>query len=113
MIFVHTYKIGTNENKKERRALWDTEEQALEQQRVLGGVVQAFVPVENIENEYAEREHIKELVIDEVACLIDDLTTDAPGSPRNYEPGSAEWDSWKVKTLNNLRNILDGKFNEI
>lgn len=113
MIFVHTYKIGTNENKKERRALWDTEEQALAQQRVLGGVVQAFESVENIESEYAERENIKELVIDEVACLIDDLTTDAPGSPINYEPGSSEWDSWKVKTINNLRNILDGKFNEI
>lgn len=113
MIFVHTYKIGTNENKKERRALWDTLAEATEQQRVLGGVVQAFESVENIESEYVEREHIKELVIDEVACLIDDLTTDAPGSPRNYEPGSAEWDSWKVKTLNNLRNILDGKFNEI
>lgn len=113
MIFVHTYKIGTNENKKERRALWDTLAEATEQQRVLGGVVQAFESVENIESEYAEREHIKELVIDEVACLIDDLTNDAPGSPRNYEPGSAEWDSWKVKTLNNLRNILDGKFNEI
>lgn len=113
MIFVHTYKIGTNENKKERRALWDTLAEATEQQRVLGGVVQAFESVENIESEYVEREHIKELVIDEVACLIDDLTTDAPGSPRNYESGSAEWDSWKVKTLNNLRNILDGKFNEI
>lgn len=49
MIFVHTYKIGTNENKKERRALWDTEEQALAQQRVLGGVVQDFIPVEDID----------------------------------------------------------------
>lgn len=113
MIFVHTYKIGTNENKKERRALCDTLDEATAQQRVLGGVVQEFESVENIESEYAERDHIKELVIGEVACLIDDLTTDAPGSPRNYEPGSAEWDSWKVKTLNNLRNILDGKFNEI
>lgn len=113
MIFVHTYKIGTNENRKERRALWDSQEEALAQQRVLGGVVQAFDSVENIGGDLAEREHIKDLVIDEVACLIDDLTTDAPGSPRNYEPGSAQWDSWKVKTLNNLSNILDGKFNEI
>lgn len=113
MIFVHRYMIGTNENKKERVRLWETRSQAMAQHRVLGGSVQAFESVENIESEYAEREHIKELVIDEVTCLIDDLTTDAPGSPRNYEPGSAEWDSWKVKTLNNLRNILDGKFNEI
>lgn len=109
MIFVHTYKIGTNENKKERVRLWETRSEAMAQHRVLGGSVQAFESVENIQ----AIEHIKELVIDEVACLIDDLTTDAPGSPRNYEPGSAEWDGWKVKTLNNLRNILDGKFNEI
>lgn len=113
MIYIHTYQIGTNENKKECRAIWDSEDDALSQQRVLGGVIQAFDSVENIENDWAEREYIKGLVIDEVACLIDDLTTDAPGSPRNYEPGSAEWDSWKVKTLNNIRNILDGKFNEI
>lgn len=113
MIYIHTYQIGTNDNKKERRAILDNEDDALSQVRVLGGVVQAFDSVENIENDWAEREYIKGLVIDEVACLIDDLTTDAPGSPRNYEPGSAEWDSWKVKTLNNLRNILDGKFNEI
>ena len=107
MIFVHTYKIGTNENKKERRAIWDSQEEALAQQRVLGGVVQAFESVENIESEYAEREHIKELVIDEVATIIDEMSTDAPGSPRELEPGSAEWDSYKLKTLNNIRNLLE------
>lgn len=45
MIFVHTYKIGTNENKKERRALWDSQEEALAQQRVLGGVVKRYEEV--------------------------------------------------------------------
>lgn len=109
MIFVHRYMIGTNENKRERVRLWGTRSEAMAQHRVLGGSVQAFESVENIQ----AIEHVKDLIVDEVACLIDDLTTDAPGSPRNYEPGSAEWDSWKVKTLNNLRNILDGKFNEI
>lgn len=113
MIYVHTYQIGTNENKKERRALWDSLEEALGQQRVLGGAVQGFVSVEDFHAMCAEREHVRMLIVDEVACLIDDLTTDAPGSPRNYEPGSEQWDSWKVKTLNNIRNILDGKFNEI
>lgn len=49
MIFVHTYKIGTNENNKESRAIWDSQEEALAQQRVLGGVVQAFIPVEDID----------------------------------------------------------------
>lgn len=113
MIFIHTFTIGIDGNRKEHRKIHDTLESAQAQQRVLGGVIQAFESVEDLESEYAEREHIKELVVDEISCLIDDLTTDAPGSPRNYEPGSAQWDSWKVKTLNNLRNILDGKFNEI
>ena len=103
MIFVHTYKIGTNENKKERRALWDSQEDAIAQQRVLGGVVQAFESVENIQ----AIEHIKDLIVDEVATIIDEMSTAAPGSPRELEPGSAAWDSYKLKTLNNIRNLLE------
>lgn len=103
MIFVHTYQIGTNENKKERRAIWDSQEQALEQQRVLGGVIQAFEAVENI----AANEYYKDVVVDEVATIIDEMSTDAPGSPRELEPGSAAWDGYKLKTLNNIRNLLD------
>lgn len=78
MIFVHTYKIGTNENKKERRALWDSQEDALEQQRVLGGVVQAFESVENTQ----AIEQVKDLIVDEVATIIDEMSTAAPCSPR-------------------------------
>ena len=103
MIFVHTYKIGTNENKKERRAFWDSQEEALKQQRVLGGVIQAFESVENIQ----AVEHIKDLIIDEVATIIDEMSTAAPGSPRELEPGSAALDSYKLKALNNIRNILE------
>lgn len=103
MIFVHTYKIGTNENKKERRAIWDSQEEALAQQRVLGGVVQAFEAVENL----AANEYHKDVIVDEVATIIDEMSTDAPGSPRELEPGSAAWDSYKVKTLNNIRDLLD------
>lgn len=103
MIFVHTYKIGTNENKKERRALWDSQEEAIAQQRVLGGVVQAFESVENIHT----IEHVKDLIVDEVATIIDEMSTAAPGSPRELEPGSAAWDSYKIKTLNNIRNLLE------
>lgn len=107
MIYVHRYLIGTNENKKERVRLWENEQDALKAHVVLGGSLQAYEAVENIDSEWAERECIKELVIDEVACLIDDLTTDAPGSPRELEPGSAAWDSYKIKTLNNIRNLLE------
>lgn len=103
MIFVHTYKIGTNENKKERRALWDSQEEAIAQQRVLGGVVQAFEAVENL----AANEHYKDVIVDEVATIIDEMSTAAPGSPRELEPGSAAWDSYKLNTLNNIRNLLE------
>lgn len=103
MIFILTYKIGTNENKKERRALCNTMDEALAQQRVLGGVIQAFEAVENL----AANEYYKDVIVDEVATIIDEMSTDAPGSPRELEPGSAAWDSYKLKTLNNIRDLLD------
>lgn len=108
MIYICTYQIGTNQNKKERRVIHDSLESAQALQRVVGGVIQAYEPVEDLEM----YEAIKEIVVDEVACIIDELSTDAPGFARTFEPGSTEWDCWKVKTLNNIRAILDGKFNE-
>lgn len=103
MIFVHRYMIGTNENKKERVRLWETRSEAMAQHRVLGGSVQAFESVENIQ----AIEHVKDLIVDEVATIIDEMSTEAPGSPRELEPGSAAWDSYKLKTLNNIRNLLE------
>ncbi|AIX12353.1 hypothetical protein ACQ45_gp84 [Citrobacter phage Stevie] len=107
MIYIHSYGVGKF-GSKQIRNIHDTLEEAQAQQRVLGGVVQAFEPVEDLEMQEA----IKEIVVDEVSCIIDELSTDAPGSARTFEPGSTEWDCWKVKTLNNIRAILDGKFNE-
>lgn len=49
MIYVHRYLIGTNENKKERVRLWENEQDALKAHRVLGGSLQAYVPVEDID----------------------------------------------------------------
>lgn len=107
MIYIHSYGVGKFCSKQIRN-IHDTLEEAQAQQRVLGGVVQAFEPVEDLEMQEA----IKEIVVDEVSCIIDELSTDAPGFARTFEPGSTEWDCWKVKTLNNIRAILDGKFNE-
>ena len=50
MIFIHYYKIGTNENKQERRAICDTLDEAKKRQQVLGGCIQGFEPVEDIEH---------------------------------------------------------------
>lgn len=107
MIYIHSYGVGKF-GSKQIRNIHDTYEEALAQQRVLGGVIQAFESVENL----GVNEQIKEIVVDEVSCIIDELSTDAPGFARTFEPGSTEWDCWKVKTLNNIRAILDGKFNE-
>lgn len=103
MIYIHTFSIGIDGNRREHRKIYDEFEDAAKQQRVLGGVIQAFESVENIAL-------INDLVIDEVSCLIDDMSTPAPGSSRDLEAGSSEWDCWKVKTLNNFRNILNGDF---
>lgn len=102
MIYIHTYQIGTNDNKSERRAICDTLDEAKAQQRVLGGVIQAFESVENI----ATNEHIRDLIVDEISCLIDDMTCHGPGSPWE-EPGSTEWDCAKVATLNKFREYLN------
>lgn len=103
MIFVHRYMIGTNENKRERVRLWENLSDAMAQHSVLGGSVQAFESVENIQ----AIEHVKDMIVDEVATIIDEMSTAAPGSPRELEPGSAAWDSYKIKTLNNIRNLLE------
>lgn len=103
MIYIHYYQIGTNENKKEHRFIHDDFDKAKAQQQVLGGVIQAFEPVEDIEH----RDHLKDIVIDEISCLIDDMTNHGPGSPWE-NAGSVTWDKAKVKTLNNFREILDG-----
>lgn len=103
MIYIHTFNVASGHKRREIRKVYDTQEQALEQQRVLGGVIQAFEAVENV----AANEYYKDVVVDEVATIIDEMSTDAPGSPRELEPGSAAWDSYKVKTLNNIRDLLD------
>ena len=101
MIYIHSYGVGKF-GSKQIRNIHDTLEEAQAQQRVLGGVVQAFESVENL----GINEQIKEIVVDEVACIIDDFSTKAPGSARELEPGSSEWDLYKIGVLNRLRELL-------
>ena len=101
MIYIHTYGIGKFSS-KQMRNVHDTLDEALAQQRVLGGVIQAFESVENI----AINESIKDLVLDEVSCIIDDYSTRAPGF--DFEPGSPEWYCRKIIRLNVVRNLLSG-----
>lgn len=42
-IWVLTYTIGTNEGRKSRRLICDTKEQAIMQQRVMGGEVVEYI----------------------------------------------------------------------
>lgn len=102
MIYLHRYRIASGHSFKDRVTVYDNLDQALAQCRVIGGSVQAYAAVEDLE----AKEHVKDLIVDEVACLIDDMSTAAPGSPRELESGSPEWDSFKIKTLNNIREML-------
>uniref|UniRef100_A0AAU8BV45 Uncharacterized protein n=1 Tax=Salmonella phage PMBT35 TaxID=3137287 RepID=A0AAU8BV45_9VIRU len=102
MIYIHRFKVAFGHKQREIKKIYDTYEEAKAQQCVLGGSIQAYEAVENIH----ANEHYKDLVVDEVACIIDDMSTTAPGSPRMLKAGSPEWDSYKIKTLNNIRNML-------
>ena len=105
MIFIHYYKIGTNENKQERRAICDTLDEAKKRQQVLGGCIQGFECVENIEQ-------TNEPVVDEVSQLIDDLISEELGSPRSMNFTTEQWNEYKHNSLENIKCIMRGEFNE-
>lgn len=108
MIYIHSYGVGKFGNKQIRN-IYDTLDEAMAQQRVLGGVVQAFESVENIG---IERYHIEQVLLSEVSELIDNMTNHSPGSPWE-EPGSPAWDCAKVDTINLFSKIINGNFDEI
>lgn len=103
MIYLHRYRIASGHSYKDRVTVYDDLEKALGQCRVIGGSIQAYAAVEDQE----AREQAKEVLLDEVADLIDCMSHRAPGSPRELEPGSPEWDCYKLNRLNIIRNLLD------
>lgn len=103
MIYLHRYRIASGHSYKDRVTVYDDLQKALGQCRVIGGSIQAYAAVEDLE----AREQAKEVLIDEVADLIDCMSHRAPGSPRELEPGSPEWDCYKLNRLNIIRNLLD------
>lgn len=103
MIYLHRYRIASGHSYKDRVTVYDDLEKALGQCRVIGGSIQAYAAVEDLE----AREQAKEVLLDEVADLIDCMSHRAPGSPREIEPGSPEWDCYKLNRLNIIRNLLD------
>lgn len=103
MIYLHRYRIASGHTHKDRVTVYDDLEKALGQCRVIGGSIQAYAAVEDLE----AREQAKEVLLDEVADLIDCMSHRALGSPRELEPGSPEWDCYKLNRLNIIRNLLD------
>ena len=101
MIYIHTYGVGKFASKRIRN-VHDTLNEASAQQRVLGGVIQSFKSVEDV----VMSERIKDLVLDEVSCIIDDYSTRDPGF--DFDPGSPELDCRKIIRLNVVRNLLSG-----
>lgn len=102
MIYIHTYGVGKF-GKTIHRSVHDTEQEALAQVAVLGGVVQQFIPVEDVEQ-------MRDVLCSEVSEIIDDFSTRAPGSAGSFEPGSSEWDCRKVKAMNMVNQIIDGDY---
>lgn len=103
MIYLHRYRIASGHSYKDRVTVYDDLEKALGQCRVIGGSIQAYATVEDLE----AREQAKEVLLDEVADLIDCMSHRMPGSPRELELGSPEWDCYKLNRLNIIRNLLD------
>lgn len=58
------------------------------------------------EDKICNNEHIRDLIVDEVSCLIDDMSTHSPLG-RWENPGSPEWDCAKIEALNNIRKLLN------
>lgn len=102
MIYIHTYGIGKFGN-TERKTVHDTLESANASVAVLGGVAQAFESVENVGM-------MAEVLRSEVAEIIDDFSTRAPGSAGSFQEGSTEWDLRKVRAINMINQIIDGDY---
>lgn len=104
-VWVLTYTIGTNEGRKQRRLTCDTKEFAEKQQAVLGGEIREYAELDDCDRKF-HNEAVFDLVVDEVACLIDDMSNHSPGGVWE-NPWSTEWDCAKVEALNTIRKILD------
>lgn len=61
---------------------------------------------EEEEDRICNNEHIRDLVVDEISSLIDDISNHSPMGVWEH-PGSTEWDCAKVEELNNIRKLLN------
>lgn len=104
MIYIHSYGVGKF-GSKQIRNIHDTLEEAQAQQRVLGGVIQAFESVENLAL-------TNEIVLSEISQLIDDLISEELGSPRSINLTDAQWNEYKHNSMKKIMDIMSGNFNE-
>lgn len=61
---------------------------------------------EDEEDRICNNEHIRDLVVDEISSLIDDISNHSPLGVWEH-PGSSGWDCAKVEALNNIRKLLN------
>lgn len=97
MIFIHKFKIANGHKKTEVTKVYTDREKAVGQQAVLGGEIEEFMPI---------TDEKVEMILTEVASIIDDMSTESPGSPRHFEPNSEEWLIYKTAALANILAIL-------
>ena len=75
-------------------------------QKALRDLYCVQVEQEDEEDRICNNEHIRDLVVDEISSLIDDISNHSPLGVWEH-PGSPEWDCAKVEALNNIRKLLN------
>ena len=98
MIWIHTYGIGKF-GRKIRKSIHDSEQKALDSQKVLGGTVERFHSDEDVAtNNY----HAANALRQEISDVIDDSSKQDPAL---Y--GSPEWDAKKLKACSMVNQIIE------
>lgn len=64
------------------------------------------VEPETEDDRLCNNEHLRNLIVDEISCMIDDISNHSPFG-RWENPGSTEWDCAKVEALNNISKLLN------
>lgn len=101
--YIHKYECASGHKKRTIVTVYENRDaKAHDDHRLLGGTLTEVEPVQA----KAIGEAVKLVILDEVAALIDDMSTEAPGSPRELEAGSTEWDLFKLQRLNTIADLL-------
>lgn len=101
--YIHKYECASGHKKRTIVTVYENRDaKAHDDHRLLGGTLTEVEPVQA----KAIGEAVKLVILDEVAALIDDMSTVAPGAPIELVPGSKEWCEFKAKRLDVIADLL-------